>query len=219
MQFPRDEELEINVNLPEDRLRTKFNGNLSSKYQAPTSQVVSSVFNAVTNLPIQATTDYRSSTTFVSIACSLKANEGQLYPLKDCLIFLTKPVTLMPYDQIQFVTFSRVGGSGTARTCELTVQMKKGGISYGFNGVMKEEHPILESWLKARSIRVKNEMAEDNDKVLVDASSDDDDEVASANDAVRMDDDEDESEDEDYVGEESSSSSGEEESEEEDDKE
>lgn len=87
-----------------------------------------------------------------AVKCSMKANEGQLYPLADSFLFLPKPPMHLPYSEISQVSFSRVSGG---RTFDLTVLMRKG-QEFGFSSLDKEAMPLLELFL-AKRVRVKQE--------------------------------------------------------------
>ena len=95
------------------------------------------------------------------VKCSLKVNEGLIYPLEDALLFIPKPATYMAYADIATIVFSRVGSSVSAsRTFDMKILMKKGG-DFMFSGINKEEHPNLDAFFKLKKLRVKNELAPD----------------------------------------------------------
>ena len=54
---------------------------------------------------------FKSKDNASAVKCSLKANEGLLYPLDKALMFIYKPTLYIPYKDIETVTFDRVGGS------------------------------------------------------------------------------------------------------------
>jgi structure-specific recognition protein 1 len=64
---------------------------------------------------------------FAQIRCSLKADEGYLYPLERGFMAVHKPPALLPYDDVDYVEFERQGqgGSmGSAKTFDLYVRLK-----------------------------------------------------------------------------------------------
>ena len=61
---------------------------------------------------------------------------------------------------------------GTARTFDLTIETKSG-HSHTFNAVNRDEHEMMDTYLKSKKVRVTNQMADD---VLNDLIGDDDDE-------------------------------------------
>lgn len=75
------------------------------------------------------------------------------------------------------VIFSRVGasmGAAAARTFDLKI-ITKSGPEHSFTSINKEDHEPVETYLKEKKIRVKNEMVPDADLLLAAAAGDDDD--------------------------------------------
>jgi structure-specific recognition protein 1 len=67
------------------------------------------------------------------IRCSIKANEGLLYPLAKCFIFIHKPTVILKFDDIEIVEFKRyepVANSAT-RNFDLAITMKEGSVGAG----------------------------------------------------------------------------------------
>ena len=218
VQFVRDEDLEVDVRLSEQDLKSKFKGLLKPSYDAPSFEVVSAVFSTMTDVPLTTPQTFKSHYGAAGLKCSMKVNEGFLFMLEDAFLFVPKPTIHMPFNDVAMVIFSRVtgGGSSVSRTFDMKVVLRKGG-DYTFSNLNKEEHPLLEAYLRGKKLKVKNEMAAEEALMRqLEASSsedelDNDDEdrprkkantgaAASAAKSGGADDDEDESEDEDYVG-------------------
>ncbi len=79
--------------------------------------------------------DDENTTPIQYLKCSVKANEGMLFPLKSSLIFVHKPVVHIKLSSIRYCEFSRVlstclnGPSSSAtRTFDLTVLLKPNNI-------------------------------------------------------------------------------------------
>lgn len=95
------------------------------------------------------------------IKCFIKASEGFLYCLEKAFMFVPKPATYLSYEQVQTITFSRVGGAVSAlSTFDITVHVKGGG-SNQFNNINREDLKALEDFFKIKGLRVKNEIDED----------------------------------------------------------
>ena len=70
------------------------------------------------------------------IKCSVKANEGHLYPLERSFLFLPKPVLLLHHHEITKAEFQRVGsGIGNPRTFDF--QLVAGTTEHTFSNVNK----------------------------------------------------------------------------------
>jgi structure-specific recognition protein 1 len=111
----------------------------------------------------------------------MKANEGFLYPLEKSFLFIPKPTTFIPLNEIGVVTFSRVGNQsvGSSRTFDMKFNMK-GGNDIQFSSINREEYANLEDFLKQKKIRIKSEGNEDTVMTFTDmVDLDDDDEEES----------------------------------------
>ncbi len=203
MQFKKDEEVTIDLNMSEETLKEKYEGKLASHYEAPLHQVVVQVFRGLTGKKVnQPAKDFTSHHGQYGIKCSIKAAEGFLYCLEKAFMFVPKPATYISYDSISSITFSRVGGAISAsRTFDITMHMKNAGDSQ-FSNINREEQKNLEEFFKIKGLRVKNEMDEDTSILAAalggeELASSDDDVVAARADRGSADEDE-ESVDEDF---------------------
>lgn len=205
MQFKRDEEVTIDLNMTEEMLRDKYAGKLEPHYEQPMHQVVTQVFRGLTGKKVnQPAKDFISHHHQVGIKCSIKASEGFLYCLEKAFMFVPKPATYVAYDQIKSVILSRVGGAVSAsRTFDITIEMK-GVADCQFSNINREEQKPLEEFFKVKGLKVKNEMDEDTSALMAAALRDPD--MASSDDevvAARVDrgsaDEDDESEDGDFA--------------------
>ncbi|KAI8342238.1 hypothetical protein BD560DRAFT_493380 [Blakeslea trispora] len=213
-QFVREEEIDIELNLEEEALDEKYENKLQKHYDAPTYEVVSNVFRALTGRKVTVPGSYKSHHGANALKCSMKANEGFLYPLEKSLLFIPKPPTFIPLNEISVVTFSRVGNQsgGSSRTFDMKINLKSGN-DIQFSSINREEYANLEDYLKQKKIKIKSEGNEDAMLTYTDlAGLDDDDEEEDEDYDSRkrrrtevgvtsggMDDDDDESPDEDFA--------------------
>ncbi|KAG1509764.1 hypothetical protein G6F52_011066 [Rhizopus delemar] len=215
-QFVREEEIDVDLNLEDSVLEEKYENKLQKHYDAPTYEVVSNVFRALTGRKVISTSTYRSHHGAYAMKCSMKANEGFLYPLEKSLLFIPKPPTFIPINEIGVVTFSRVGqSSGSSRTFDMKFRMTSG-TDIQFSSINREEYANIEDYLKQRKIKIKTEVSEDavltyTDLAGLDDEDDEDDEdetydsrkrrrvEGTSSAAVKDNDDEDESPDEDFA--------------------
>lgn len=157
MQFPRDDTMEVTLNMEEDQI-AEFK--LSKEYDAPTFEVVSTIFKGLTMKKIIVPGSFKSHHGFNAIKCSHKANEGFFYPLEKSIFFIPKPPIYMPHADIGSVEFSRVGSSSSNRSFDMKVFLKNG-TDFQFSNIMKEEFSSLENYLNEKGIRFKNEISEE----------------------------------------------------------
>lgn len=204
MQFKREEEVQIELNMTEELLTTKYAGKLQAKYEEPVGRVVSKIFHGLTGKRlIQPSNDFISHHQMSGVKCSIKANEGHLFCLDKAFLFVPKPATYLSFEHVSSVTMSRVGGAVSAsRTFDITVTLKNGSGEHQFSNINREEQAPLESFFKIKNIKTKNEMDGDNSMLAAalandpDLVSSDDEEVV-AKDRGSADED-DESVDEDF---------------------
>ncbi|KAF2867980.1 hypothetical protein BDV95DRAFT_581031 [Massariosphaeria phaeospora] len=202
MQFKREEEVNLGLNMKEELLEERYKDKLQSHYEAPIAVVVSEIFRGLSGKRIS-----RPSKDFVShheqsgVKCSIKANEGHLFCLDKAFMFVPKPATYISMDNIASVTMSRVGGAMAAsRTFDITFSMKGTAAVHQFSNINREEQQPLENFFRAKGIKTKNEMADESGAILAaalqddDLASSDDGEVANRGSA----DEDDESVDEDF---------------------
>ena len=137
MQFKRDEEVNLDLNMKEDLLEAQYKDKLQSHYEAPISVVVSDIFRGLSGKRIT-----RPSKEFIShheqsgVKCSIKANEGHLFCLDKAFMFVPKPATYISMDNVASVTMSRVGGAMAAsRTFDITFTMKGGLAEHQFSNI------------------------------------------------------------------------------------
>ncbi|KAF2655069.1 SSrecog-domain-containing protein [Lophiostoma macrostomum CBS 122681] len=201
MQFKRDEEVNLDLNMKEELLESQYKDKLQSHYEAPISVVVSDIFKGLSGKRItKPSRDFISHHEQAGVKCSIKANEGHLFCLDKAFMFVPKPATYISMDNIASVTMSRVGGAMAAsRTFDITFTMKGGMAEHQFSNINREEQQPLENFFRAKGIKTKNEMADDSGAILAAALQDDD--LASSDDGAAnrgSADEDDESVDEDF---------------------
>lgn len=200
LQFPREEEMDAELNLDDETIATKYDGKLKKRYEEPTFRIVTNMFKVLSGQKVATPTDFESSSGQTSIKCNVKAADGNLYPLEKSLLWVSKQPVYVPYSEIHQAILSRVGGAvASSKTFDLRVATK-GGTDHTFQSISREELDRLKAWLAERKVRIKNEMAEETGGLAAAAAagllSDDDEEMGVAGGA---DDDEDSEEDEDFA--------------------
>ncbi|ODV82976.1 hypothetical protein CANARDRAFT_30444 [[Candida] arabinofermentans NRRL YB-2248] len=194
IQFTSLEETEVELNLNDDDYNLKYKNKLNKSYSSNTYNVMSNIFKGFTERRIVQPGSYLSKDSFVAISCSLKANEGQLYPLEKCLLFVTKPTVLIPYSEINNIVFSRIGsGTGASRTFDMEITMRSGGGSHNFGNLDRGEQSILETFFKSKNLKVRNDEKVAQEMLanaMVDSDGDDEDmDMGSADDSDSPDED------------------------------
>ena len=202
MQFKKDEETNIELNMTEEDLK-KYDGKLQAQYEAPIGMVIAKIFHGLTGKRlVQGSKDFSSHHQQQGVKCSIKASEGHLFCLDRAFLFVPKPATYISFDNVASITMSRVGGAVSAsRTFDITVSLKNGAGEHQFSNINREEQTPLENFFAAKNIKTKNEMDGDGGMLAAamadpDLASSEDEEVV-ARDRGSADEDS-ESEDEDF---------------------
>ncbi|KAJ9643506.1 FACT complex subunit [Coniosporium tulheliwenetii] len=204
MQFKRDEEITLELNMTDELLEEKYKGKLQTRYEAPIAQVIASVFRGLTGKKvITPSKDFSSHHQQSGVKCSIKANEGHLFCLDKSFMFVPKPATYVSFDRIQLITLSRVGGAVSAsRTFDITITLKNNEGEHQFSNINREEQTPLENFFQAKNLKFKNAMLDESGALLAAALQDNDDLASSEDEAVQAArgsaDEDDESVDEDF---------------------
>ncbi|RHZ65154.1 hypothetical protein Glove_319g134 [Diversispora epigaea] len=163
LQFKKEEEREFQLNLDDETVQKEYGGKLELQYEAPVFEVFSTVFHVLTKKKIIRPSGFQSQHDEVAVKCSLKANEGYLYPLEKCFLFIPKPPTLIKTSDIEKVIFSRVSMVAgktahltSARTFDVKFSMKSG-LEYQFSSIVREEYEHLDNYFREKHIRTENE--------------------------------------------------------------
>ena len=93
MNIEAEKEVKVQVKLSQKELDEKYQGRLPATMEGKYHDVLSQLFKQLVGIKkILITGEFRSSRGAEGIGCSVKASEGYLYPLKNSLVFIHKPV-------------------------------------------------------------------------------------------------------------------------------
>lgn len=180
LQVSKDEEMEVEINMEEDEFKEKYENRLKKNYDSKTHLVLSHVFRGLAERRIIVPGSFTSRHGQCAVSCSLKVNEGYLYFLEKCFLFVTKPTVYIPYSDVSSVSISRAGDSSTSnRTFDLEILLRNSVNSHIFANISKDEQNSIQSFLKEKGIHIKNEEAEQQQRItqaLKDELDDEDDE-------------------------------------------
>ncbi|KAK9323930.1 hypothetical protein V1517DRAFT_318811 [Lipomyces orientalis] len=161
IQFLKEEEIEVELNLEDDEFEEKYADKLKKKYDQAAHEVVGQVFRGLSGRKITVPGQFQSAHGQAGVKCSLKASEGYLYLLEKSFLFIPKPTVYMAHSDVSSVTLSRVGGSvSSSRTFDITVTLVTG-VSHQYSSINREEQSGIESYLKSKNIKIKNDLVDD----------------------------------------------------------
>ena len=186
-------------------LKDKYKGKLEARYEAPQHAVVAQIFRGLAGKKVVTPSkDFVSHHQQSGVKCSIKANEGHLFCLDKSFMFIPKPASYIPFDNISTIVMSRVGGAVSAsRTFDITIMTKSGGVEHQFSNINREEQKPLEDFFSKKNLKVRNEMLDDSSALIqaalndADINSSEDEVVAAGADRGSADEDS-ESADEDF---------------------
>lgn len=150
MQLKLDDEVNLDLNMTEELLETKYKDKLDAHYEAPIHHVIAKVFKGLSGKKIiMPSKDFVSHHNMNGVKCSIKANEGLLFCLDKSFMFVPKPATYIQIESIQSITMSRVGGAlAASRTFDITMTLKNGQGEHQFSNINREEQQPLEAFFQ-----------------------------------------------------------------------
>eukprot|EP01041_Mallomonas_annulata_P003551 gene3551-7066_t len=104
----------ITINLSEDELKSRYESQLTQEVTMPLCNLFAKVFKVITGSKVFVPKNFTSDRNTHCVKCSLKANEGLLYPLEKSFVFINKPTLLINFDDIESVEFQRYKASATS---------------------------------------------------------------------------------------------------------
>lgn len=157
LQFSREEETELELNLSDEEFDLKYKDRLKKQYDSHTHLVMAHCLKGLTERRLIVPSSFQSRVLQAGVSCSLKASEGHLFPLDRCFLFLTKPTVYIPYSEVSSVTMSRTSSGLASRTFDLEVNLRGGNLAHVFANIDKEEQEGIERYCQEKGLRIKNE--------------------------------------------------------------
>lgn len=161
MQFPREDLMEIELNVEEDEYNEYYKEKVERTYNASSTETVSSLFKGLSGRDIIPASSFKSTRNLPAVACLLKAAEAALYPLDKGFLIVTKTPMFITYTQVAGVRFSRLTTGN--RSFDLTLSLRPGDSlpsEVGLTSVPKEEQPVLEQFFETKNLKIKNDASE-----------------------------------------------------------
>ena len=204
-QFADDQviELALRGGITERDCEDKYAGKLKMEYDDNEGLVFSSILRGLADARL-VTSDrcsFSAASGAKCVRCSVRADEGLLYPMEKSLVYLHKPTVRIAYDDIRGVEFERAQ-SLDMRSFELTVDAKTEERPITFRNIAKDEYSALFNFFQAKKVKIRNLKASAPQAVAaLGRPSRRGGAAADAAVAMELDeDDEDEEEDEDFEG-------------------
>ncbi|KAL9120794.1 MAG: hypothetical protein Q9187_002650 [Circinaria calcarea] len=176
MQFKREDEVVLDLNMTQEMIDEKYKGKLQPHYEAPQHSIVAQIFRGLAGKKVVTPSkDFVSHHQQSGVKCSIKANEGHLFCLDKSFMFVPKPAQYISFDNISVIVMSRVGGAVSAsRTFDITVTLKGGAGEHQFSNINREEQKPLEEFFEIKKLKMRNEMLDDSSTLIAQALKDED---------------------------------------------
>eukprot|EP00741_Cyanophora_paradoxa_P002467 tig00000076_g2391.t1 len=173
----------VQLKITEEALNTKYKDRgLSQQVSGAEHDVITKVLKGLTGKKVFGPGSFRiGDDSACCLKCSMKANDGLLYPLEKSFFFLHKPPTYIRHDEIKHIEFSRVGSQGGTSTStknfDITITLNGSG-TIQFTNLARDSFKTLFDFLEKKSLKLKNASveAEAAHKTVLAELDDDDDE-------------------------------------------
>lgn len=154
----------IIINLSQEEIDAQYEGQLSQEMTMPLGNLFAKVFKVISNSKVFIPKHFKSDRDTFCVKCSLRANDGLLYPLEKSFIFIHKPTVLISFDDIEHIEFQRykASSSSATRNFDLVIVVKSSseaaseGKEFNFSAIDRSEYNSLYTFLDSKKIKIKN---------------------------------------------------------------
>jgi structure-specific recognition protein 1 len=165
LQFKKEREEKLKLNLTEEEVKEKYGDELSVELEGPLYDVLSRLFKSMIKISIIVPSGFKSEKGTDAVKCSVKAQDGYLYPLNKSFLFIHKPVSYIRHEDIVWVEFNRISEfSAAGRSFDINIVTKKTG-TMSFTGISKQEYKPLVEYLKSKN-KIKCRNGDDEGKIM-----------------------------------------------------
>ena len=153
---------EVTVNLDEDALQKEYGDELQPVMRGSLANLIAKTFKVIAKKKVFIPGKFANAAQGACVSCSVRANEGLLYPLEKQFVFIHKPPILIRFNEVESVEFQRyAAGHGSTRNFDLCVTLKSseasgGARDYTFSGIDRSDYPSLYNFLSSKKIPIKN---------------------------------------------------------------
>jgi structure-specific recognition protein 1 len=115
MQAVKEQD-EVTVNLDEETMKSEYGGDLQPVMRGSYTNLLGKIFKVVTRKKVLIPGKFTNAGQQACLHCSVRANEGLLYPLEKQFVFIHKPPIIVKFKEISSVEFQRYAGGSTRGT-------------------------------------------------------------------------------------------------------
>jgi structure-specific recognition protein 1 len=163
IQIDRSIEIELKVNLTQEQIKTQYNDKFEQKLTGPLYNVLGKLLQPIAGIDriiipggFKSALDGKSE----AIQCQVKVSDGHLYPLKNALIFIQKPILYIKHNEIKYVEFSRIGSQigVTGKSFDISIvkiDSDGGSLTEQFKNIDKQELRVMIEYFKSAGIKMR----------------------------------------------------------------
>ncbi|KRZ13806.1 FACT complex subunit SSRP1 [Trichinella zimbabwensis] len=153
MDILKDDEVDLELGLPEDILKEKYNGELPRQLSGPLFEIISRIMKCLVRKQITVPGNFVGHTGTPAVGCAYKSAGGFLYPLQHGFLYVHKPPVYVRLEEISCINFAR--SHVTTKSFDFEIQTKQGNI-FTFTSIMKEEYGKLYDFVVSKNINITN---------------------------------------------------------------
>ena len=165
MKIKEEVSVDIKINLEREEVLQRFGTNLEKQIkdgnilEGELYHNMAALFATLVKTKVIITGDhYKSTNDEQCLRCSVKAQEGLLYPLVKSVLFIHKPVVYIKHDEIKEVRMTRLEFTKmkTVRTFDVQIICKNGN-QYEFTQIKTDEFEGLQNYFQKAELKILTE--------------------------------------------------------------
>uniref|UniRef100_A0A914YK74 FACT complex subunit SSRP1 n=1 Tax=Panagrolaimus superbus TaxID=310955 RepID=A0A914YK74_9BILA len=152
-EFNKDELAELELSLTDEQLKETYEGKIERHLNGPLYNIVAKLFRVFVGIKVTVPGGFTLKDDTEAVTCSYKQSHGFLYPMDKGFMYVPKPPLYLRYEEIANVNFARSDVSTKTFDLEISV---KGGASFVFSSVAKDDFDSLLQFCKEKNLPVQN---------------------------------------------------------------
>lgn len=154
MNFKKDMVETIKIKLKPEEITQFYGDAISEEVSGPLYDILAKLFKIIIGVNIIVPGNFKSHSGQCGFRCSIKAQEGVLFPLPKSLMFIQKPVIHIRIDEIGIVRFHRAGNRDQNKLFDIEIRTSKGSPQT-FVGIDKQEYSKITEYFNSRKVKIE----------------------------------------------------------------
>eukprot|EP00245_Coleochaete_scutata_P004557 TRINITY_DN17273_c0_g1_i1.p1 TRINITY_DN17273_c0_g1~~TRINITY_DN17273_c0_g1_i1.p1 ORF type:complete len:663 (+),score=213.11 TRINITY_DN17273_c0_g1_i1:162-2150(+) len=159
LQFQSEAITEVALSITDEQLETKYKDRLEAQYRGPEYEVFTNILKGLSDAKVTKPGKFKSNQGFPAVRCSLKADDGFLYPLEKSFFFVPIKPQLILHDEIDYVEFERHGAAGTSGLSsnyfDLLIRLRAD-TEHQFRNIPRNEFDPMMSFIRSKQMKIMN---------------------------------------------------------------